>query len=208
VSNPQQPHGLQPSRLLHPWDFPGKSTGVGCHCLLRGTGYSLQYSWASLVAQLVNNCLQCGRPGFDPWVGKIPLEKEKATHSDMASVPVLGRSPGGRAWQPLPVFLPGKSRGQRSLVSISRWGLRESDTTKAAEQAHTRLINSTAMNTPRYAIPRDFPGGSVGKKSACQCQGHRFHPWSRKIPHASEQLSPTHQNYRACAQKPQEKPLQ
>ena len=23
-----------PSRLLHPWDFPGKSTGVGCHCLL------------------------------------------------------------------------------------------------------------------------------------------------------------------------------
>ena len=26
-------------------------------------------------------CLQCGRPGFDPWVGKIPLEKEMATHS-------------------------------------------------------------------------------------------------------------------------------
>ena len=34
VSNRQWPHGLQPSRLLHPWDFPGKSTGVGCHCLL------------------------------------------------------------------------------------------------------------------------------------------------------------------------------
>ena len=27
-------HGLQPTRLLHPWDFPGKSTEVGCHCLL------------------------------------------------------------------------------------------------------------------------------------------------------------------------------
>ena len=26
-----QPHGLQPTRLLHPWDSPGKSTGVGCH---------------------------------------------------------------------------------------------------------------------------------------------------------------------------------
>ena len=26
----------QPTRLLHPWDFPGKNTGVGCHCLLRG----------------------------------------------------------------------------------------------------------------------------------------------------------------------------
>ena len=35
MSDPQRPHGLQPSRLLHPWDFPDKSTGVGCHCLLR-----------------------------------------------------------------------------------------------------------------------------------------------------------------------------
>ena len=39
MSNPQWPHGLQPSRLLHPWDFPGKSTGVGCHCLLRYLPY-------------------------------------------------------------------------------------------------------------------------------------------------------------------------
>ena len=35
VSNSQRPHGLQPTRLLRPWDFPGKSTGVGCHCLLQ-----------------------------------------------------------------------------------------------------------------------------------------------------------------------------
>ena len=34
VSDSSWPHGLQPTRLLHPWDFPGKSTGVGCHCLL------------------------------------------------------------------------------------------------------------------------------------------------------------------------------
>ena len=34
VSNSLQPHGLQPTRLLCPWDFPGKSAGVGCHCLL------------------------------------------------------------------------------------------------------------------------------------------------------------------------------
>ena len=31
-----QPHGWQPTRLLLLWDFPGKSTGVGCHCLLPG----------------------------------------------------------------------------------------------------------------------------------------------------------------------------
>ena len=34
VSNSLRPHGLQPTRLLCPWDFPGNSTGVGCHCLL------------------------------------------------------------------------------------------------------------------------------------------------------------------------------
>ena len=33
-SGSSRSHGLQPTRLLHPWDFPGKSTGVGCHCLL------------------------------------------------------------------------------------------------------------------------------------------------------------------------------
>ena len=31
-----QPHGLQPTRLLCPWDFPGKNTGVGSHLLLQG----------------------------------------------------------------------------------------------------------------------------------------------------------------------------
>ena len=34
VSDSLRPHGLQPTRLLRPWDFPGKSTGVGCHCLV------------------------------------------------------------------------------------------------------------------------------------------------------------------------------
>ena len=35
VSDSSRPHGLQPTRLLRPCDFPGKSTGVGCHCLLQ-----------------------------------------------------------------------------------------------------------------------------------------------------------------------------
>ena len=42
VSDPQRPHGLQPTRLLYPWNFTGKSTGVGCHCLLWNTG---QFCW-------------------------------------------------------------------------------------------------------------------------------------------------------------------
>ena len=35
MSNSLRPHGLQPTRLLHPWDFPGKSVGVSCHCLIQ-----------------------------------------------------------------------------------------------------------------------------------------------------------------------------
>ena len=34
----------------------------------------------------------------------------------------------------------------------------------------------------------DFPGGSM-VKNLPECRGHGFHPWSRKIPHAAEQLS-------------------
>ena len=36
VSDSLRPHGLQPTRLLCPWDFPGNSTGVDCHFLLHG----------------------------------------------------------------------------------------------------------------------------------------------------------------------------
>ena len=36
VSNSLQPHGLNPTRLLCPWNSPGKNTGVGCHSLLQG----------------------------------------------------------------------------------------------------------------------------------------------------------------------------
>ena len=56
--------------------------------------------------------MHCGIPGFDLWVGKI-LWRMK--------------------WQPIPVFLPGKSHGQRSLVGYSPLGRKESDTT---EQLH------------------------------------------------------------------------
>ena len=35
MSDSVQPHRQQPTRLHHPWDSPGKSAGVGCHCLLQ-----------------------------------------------------------------------------------------------------------------------------------------------------------------------------
>ena len=43
LSDSSRPHGLQPTRLLHPWDFPSKSTGVGCHCLLLLSCRNLKY---------------------------------------------------------------------------------------------------------------------------------------------------------------------
>ena len=51
--------------------IPGLGISAG-----EGIGYPLQYSWASLVTQLVRNLLQGGRPGFTPWVGKIPWRRE------------------------------------------------------------------------------------------------------------------------------------
>ena len=56
------------------------------------------------MAPPIGVCLQCKRPGFNPWVGKIPWR---------------------RKWQPTPVFLPGKSHGQRSVTGYSSWGRKE-----------------------------------------------------------------------------------
>ena len=58
VPDSLRPHGLQRTRLLRPWDSPGKSTGVGCHCLLR----FLSYMWSNrkklILASLVpRGCL-------------------------------------------------------------------------------------------------------------------------------------------------------
>ena len=50
VSDPQRPHGLQPTRLLRPWGFPGKSTGVGCHCLLPPK-YPIKTGFGSILPQ-------------------------------------------------------------------------------------------------------------------------------------------------------------
>ena len=57
---------------------------------------------------------QCRRPKkceFNPWVGKIPWR---------------------RAWQPIPVFLPGESHAQRSPAGYSPWGHKEPDATEQA----------------------------------------------------------------------------
>ena len=51
---------------------------------------------------------------------------------DRALIPGLGRSPWRRAWQPVPVSLPGESHEPRSLVGYDALGCKESDMTEAA----------------------------------------------------------------------------
>ena len=62
VSNSVGPHGLQPTRLLHPRDSPGKNTGVGCHFLLQ----CMKVESESEVAQLcltLSDPMDCSLPG-------------------------------------------------------------------------------------------------------------------------------------------------
>ena len=62
MSDSVQPHGLQPSRLLRPWDFPGKNTGVGCHCLLQCMKVESK-SEVALSCPTLSDPMDCSLPG-------------------------------------------------------------------------------------------------------------------------------------------------
>ena len=65
--------------------------------------YGIKEGKASLVTQTERIRMQCGRPGFSPWIGKIPWRRE---------------------WLPTPVFQPRKFHGEGSLAGYSPWGCR------------------------------------------------------------------------------------
>ena len=122
MSHSLRPHGLQPTRLLRPWDFPGKNTGVGYHFRLQeifpllnaclsnfnlsrgGNGTPLQYSclenpmdrgawWAA-----VHGVAKCWtrRSNFTFTFHFHALEKEMATHSSVLAwrIPGMGEPDG------------------------------------------------------------------------------------------------------------------
>ena len=70
--------------------------------------------------------MQCGRPGFDPWVWKIPWRM---------------------AWQPTPMFLLENPHGQRRPAGYSPWGLKEWDRTEwLSSTTHAKIPTLTCNN--------------------------------------------------------------
>ena len=105
------------------WRIPWTVHGVTkSWTQLSGFHFSLSGGISSKEPQVTK------RPGFGPWVGKI----------------------WRRAWQPSPVFFPGESHGQRSLVGYSPWGRKESDMTKgtlASVYIHTVICCCWSLNS-------------------------------------------------------------
>ena len=64
MSSSLRPHGLQAARLLCPWDFPGKNTGVGCHFLLQGIFPTQELNLRLLLGRwILNHQRRWGSPG-------------------------------------------------------------------------------------------------------------------------------------------------
>ena len=95
-------------------------------------------------------------------VKNLPASRGDAR--DMGSIPGLGRSAGGKIVirQPIPIFLPGKFHGQKSLVGYSPWDCKQLDMT---EQAHampevkeqTCLVTRTVNMRCFPLLPGDSP---------------------------------------------------
>ena len=99
-----------------PGSTPGSGRSAG-----EGKSYPLQYSWASLVAQLVKNSPALPKTWVQSLGWDDPLEKGKATHSSI----LAWRIPRTRKKLPTPVFWPGEFHGL-----YSPWGCKESDTSE------------------------------------------------------------------------------
>ena len=62
MSDSVRPHRQQPARLPHPWDSPGKNTGVGCHFLLQCMKVKSESEFAQWCLTL-SDPMDCSLPG-------------------------------------------------------------------------------------------------------------------------------------------------
>ena len=107
--------------------------------------------WGFTLAQWKRNCPPSRRCQFNPWVEKIPWR---------------------RAWQPIPVSLPGKSHGQGSLVGyIGSQRVRRNLVTELACPPSWLLCRSLPSRLPS-PVPCWLPLRSLGPPASRQA-GHR-----------------------------------
>ena len=92
MSDSVQPHRWQPTRLLCPWDSPGKNTGVGCHFLLHAACFSTSvidvincFPVASLLRSLIWPHLH---PWLSRWLVSTTLRKQKVKLPSLLSPPL------------------------------------------------------------------------------------------------------------------------
>ena len=76
---------------------------------------------------LQRSCLENPMDGGAWWAAVHGIAKSQTRLSNFT----FTFTPWRRKWQPTPVFLPGESQGQGSLVGFCLWGRTESDTTEA-----------------------------------------------------------------------------
>ena len=114
-----------------------------------------------LVAQTVKTCLQCRRPRFDPWVGKLPCRNE---------------------WQPTPVFLPGEFHGQSSLVgglqSMGLQRVRHDWVTNRHTQIYDKeLLSKLCIEPIQLNIEKEKSPFKYGQRSSADLFPEKTHRW-------------------------------
>ena len=94
MSDSYRPHGLQPTRLLHPWDFPGKSTGVGCHCLLQTESIDSSKIYLAQMRKIQAlstwvireiRQIECKKYLDSKWIETSDFYKQKSLHFQLTS---------------------------------------------------------------------------------------------------------------------------
>ena len=123
-------------------------------------------SLVSQVALVIKNLPAKKETGFDPWVWKIPWKGKR---------------------QPTPVFLPGESHWQRSLVGYSPWSREEVDTTEHRENSQKWWEETPEFNRQRFLLRVQTPD----KARALRAKGFLLfsfsHVWLSRVHGISQQ---------------------
>ena len=126
MSDSLQPYGLKPTRLLCPWDSPGKNTEVGCHALLQRIFLTQGWELTTVTSPVLAS-RRHKRLAFDRRVRKIPLKE----------------------------FLLGESHRQRSLAGYSSKCHKESGTIEVTCHACT-WINDRIYDRHQFSSYSQF----------------------------------------------------